>query len=73
MWTAGSCPADCETVSIEGVHYVDPAVPGEAVRIDDALSHPAEGPIRRLCVAAWSLAGDSASAPVTTTLDLPPG
>jgi hypothetical protein len=70
MWRVGGCPASWNNVDIEGFHYVDPATPGEAVSIDGELSPSVAG--RRVCVAAWSNAGDSSSAPATATLDVPP-
>ena len=71
MWKLGACPASWDNVDIEGFHYVDPATPGQEVSIDGELS--ASGTSRKVCVAAWSMAGDSASAPVTATVDVPPG
>jgi hypothetical protein len=73
FWRLGACPASWDNVDIEGVHYVNPAVPGQEVRIDGELSPSAPGATRRVCVVAWSIAGDSASAPVTATVDVPPG
>jgi hypothetical protein len=71
MWRVGGCPASWDNVDIDGFHYVDPAIPGQEVSIDGELSPSGAG--RRVCVAAWSNAGDSSSAPATATLDVPPG
>jgi hypothetical protein len=57
-----------------GFHVVDPATRGQEVRIDDELPSVVPGGSRRVCVAAWSLGkGDSVSARVTATFDLPAG
>jgi hypothetical protein len=71
MWRVGGCPASWDNVDIEGFHYVDPAIPSQEVRIDGELSP--SGASRRVCVAAWSKAGNSSSAPVTASAEVPAG
>ena len=68
IWKVGACPASWDNEDIDGFHYVDPAIPGQEVRIDGELS--ASGTSRKVCIAAWSMAGDSASATVTATVDV---
>jgi hypothetical protein len=55
-----------------GAHVIDPATPGQQIRIDDELPSAAPGGSRRVCVAAWSLGKhNSVSAAVTATFQLP--
>jgi hypothetical protein len=73
-WNLGSCPRISALADLGGAHVVDPATPGQKVRIDDELPSVVPGGSRRVCVAAWSLGKDSSvSAGATATFDLPPG
>ena len=75
-WKYGACPTMKANEELDGVHIIDPATPGEQVRIDTELSSlvPRSGE-RRVCVAAWSLDRNASavSAGVTATFDVPPG
>jgi hypothetical protein len=72
-WSVGACPQTENDEAIEGAHFVEPAAPGQEVRID--LGPPWFRPApaeRSICVAAWSLGKDgSKSARATTTFVAP--
>jgi hypothetical protein len=71
-WNLGSCPKISALADLGGFKVIDPATRGQEVRIDDELPSVVPGGSRRVCVAAWSLdKGDSPSAGVTATFELP--
>lgn len=75
-WKYGACPTMKANEELDGVHIIDPATPGEQVRLDTELPSlvPRSGE-RRVCVAAWSLDKNASavSAGVTATFDVPLG
>jgi hypothetical protein len=71
-WNLGSCPKISAVADLGGAHVIQPATPGQDVRIDDRLPSVVPGGSRRICVAAWSLGkNNSVSAAVTATVELP--
>ena len=58
---------------MEGAHFVEPATPGQDVRIDLGSPWFTPGAVeRRFCVAAWSIGKDNfRSTRVTTTFVAP--
>ena len=73
-WNRGACPKISAVSDLGGARVIDPATPGQSIRIDDQLPAVVEGGSRRVCVAAWSLGKDnSASAAVTVTFEPPAG
>jgi hypothetical protein len=73
-WNRGACPKISAIADLGGARVIDPATPGQSIRIDDQLPAAVEGGSRRVCVAAWSLGKDnSASAAVTATFEPPAG
>jgi hypothetical protein len=71
-WNLGTCPRITAVADLGGAKVIEPATPGQKVRIDDELPSVVPGGSRRVCVAAWSLAkNNSVSAAVTATFELP--
>jgi hypothetical protein len=70
-WNRGSCPKISTVGDLAGARFINPATPGERVRIDDKIP---SGSAPFVCVAAWSHGkNDETSAAVTATVQLPPG
>ena len=59
-WNRGACPKISVVADLGGARVIDPATPGQSIRIDDRLPAAVEGGSRRVCVAAWSLGKDNA-------------
>jgi hypothetical protein len=74
-WKSGACPIRANE-ELGGGRFIDPATPGEQVRIDTEFQSflPRSG-ARRVCIAAESLhkSASGVSAGVTATFDVPPG
>lgn len=72
-WNDGECPKTEQDENMDGAHFVDPAKPGQEVRIDlGAPWFTPGGTERSICVAAWSLGKDgSKSSRVTATFAAP--
>jgi len=72
-WNDGPCPKSEKDENMVGAHFLDPATPGEQVRID--LGRPwftPDSTERGFCVAAWSISKDNyKSARVTATFVAP--
>ena len=73
-WNRGVCPKLAAVADLGGARVIDPATPGQSIRIDEQLPAAVEGGSRRVCVAAWSLGKDNAaSAAVTAVFEAPAG
>lgn len=72
-WNDGECPKTEQDQNMDGAHFVEPAKPGQEVRVDLGSPWFTPAPAERsICVAAWSLGKDgSKSARVTATFVAP--
>jgi hypothetical protein len=72
-WNDGECPRTEQDENADGAHFVDPATPGQPVRVD--IGAPWFKPAtteRTFCVVAWSIGKDgSRSARITATFVAP--